>query len=417
VAVLTHQDLPKLDEHYAFSHQLEGTSASNCTYIVEVEKAIDNLVKSGKLYANVQTTPATAPAVPVARRDSVPTTAIPRSPLDPDARMAQTMPSRHYSLHSMDNVRPSQSYANLHSYYANQRAGQRTPDDDIQLMQMKRRLAHQRDGKTLPSEYSSTGTSNANSASSSLILDTSITGSDPIHSPLALSEVMDDPYSNRRRRLRLGSASFDGLVGINEADLTPRAGPQTAGVIGNRTSPPAAYDPFSTEFGQVAREQREHDRRLREQRSRTDSNPAESPSPRSATFSLFSSESTQTNTTTASSPESSPLKTSKPSLPASKIAPIGTKRSSGSLNSNDSDNARSLQPPVAAPAASPAITTSANDNDKWNVFSGGWGAPFGSDNYHPRSATTESSSQKTIWGSNPKGLGMTVGSGSVDVWG
>ena len=24
VAVLTHQDLPKLDEHYAFNHQLEG---------------------------------------------------------------------------------------------------------------------------------------------------------------------------------------------------------------------------------------------------------------------------------------------------------------------------------------------------------------------------------------------------------
>jgi hypothetical protein len=389
----------------------------------EVEKAIDNLVKSGKLYANVPAASVTAPVPQAARRDSVPTSAIPRSPLDSnDARMAQTMPSRHYSLHSIDNVRSSQSYANLHSYYANQRAGQRTPDDDVQLLQLKRRIALQRDGKTLPSEYSSTGTSNANSASSSLILDTSITGSDPVHSPMALSEVMDDPYSNRRRRFRLGSASFDGLVGINEADLTPRAGPQTAGVIGvpqgNRTSPPTAYDPFATEFGQVAREQRDHDRRLREQRSRTDSNPAESPSPRSATFSLFSAESTQTNTnTTASSPESSPLKTSKPSLPASKIAPIGTKRSNGSLNSENGDNQRSVQPPVSAPLPSPQVTNASNENDKWNVFSGGWGTPFGNESYHPRSATTESTSTKTIWGSNPKGLGMTVGSGSVDVWG
>jgi hypothetical protein len=357
-----------------------------------------------------------------------------------DARMAQTVPSRHYSIHSVDNVRPSQSYANLHSYYTSARAGQRTPDDDIQLMQMKRRMQlQQRDGK---SEYStSNGTSNTGSASSSLILDTSMSSVDPVHSPLALSEVMDDPYSNRRRRFRLGSASFEGLVGISETDLTPRGGPQTAGVIGSRTSPTATFDPFSTEFGQVAREQREHDRRVREQRSRGDSNPAtttnpgivnaESPSPRSATFSLFSSESTQTNTnTTASSPESSPLKTTKPSLPggSSKIAPIGTKRSSGSLNSDNSvDNTRahlqmssaSVNPPLPSPHIATPTSAAATD-DKWNVFSGGWGTPFvsGNDAYHSRSATTDSTGQKGgIWGSNPKGLGMTVGSGSVDVWG
>jgi len=393
---------------------------------IEVEKAIDNLVKSGKLYANVQSAPA-APVPQVAsRRDSVPAmNTIPRSPLDSsDVRMAQTIPSRHYSLHSMDNVRPSQSYANLHSYYASQRASQRTPDDDLQLLQMKRRIALQRDSKPLPSDYpTSNTTSHTGSASSSLILDTSMTGPDVVQSPMALSEVMDDPYSNRRRRFRLGSASFETLGGITEADLTPRAGPQTAGIIGSRTSssPVATFDPFSTEFAQVAREQREHDRRIRDQRSRGDSNPAESPSPRSATFSLFSAESTQTNTTTASSPEASPLKANKPSLPSSKIAPIGTKRSSGSLNSENSDNVRNnlqMSAPISAPLPSPHIATPSNDTDKWNVFSGGWGTPFvGNDTYHSRSATGESNPQKGIWGSNPKGLGMTVGSGSVDVWG
>jgi hypothetical protein len=336
--------------------------------------------------------------------------------------MTQTIPSRHYSIHSVDNVRPSQSYGNLHAYYASQRSSQRTPDDDIQLMQLKRRMA-QRDNKTLPTDYSnSNGTSNTGSASSSLILDTSIAGSDPLHSPLALSEVMDDPYSSRRRRFRVGSTSFEGLVGISEADLTPRAGPQTAGIIGSRTSPTTTFDPFSSEFAQ-AREQRDHDRRLREQRSRGESNTAESPSPKSATFSLFSSESTQTNTnTTASSPESSPLKTTKPTLPSSKIAPIGTKRSSGSLKSDNSDNVRShLQMSAStqnAPLPSPHFATpTTNDSDKWNVF-GGWGTPFVSnEQYHSRSATTDSTSQKGIWGQNPKGLGMTVGSGSVDVWG
>lgn len=367
---------------------------------------------------------APVPQIP-ARRDSVPAmSSIPRSPMDSgEARMTQTIPSRHYSVHSVDNVRPSQSYVNLHSYYANQRAGQRTPDDDLQLMQLKRRMALQRDNKTLPSEYSnSNGTSNTGSASSSLILDTSIAGNDPLHSPMALSEVMDDPYASRRRRFRLGSASFDGLVQISEADLTPRAGPRTAGIIGSRTSPTATFDPFSTEFSQVAREQ-DHDRRLREQRSHGDSNPAESPSPRSATFSLFSSESTQTNATTTSSPESSPLKTTKPSLAGSKIAPIGTKRSSGSLKSDNGDNARiHLQmsaPAQNAPLPSPRVATPiSNDSEKWNVFSGSWAPPFvGNETYRSRSATTDTASQKAIWGSNPKGLGMTVGSGSVDVWG
>ena len=364
---------------------------------------------------------------------------IPRSPMDTnELRMSQTIPTRHYSIHSVDNVRPSQSYANLHSYYTNARAGQRTPDDDIQLMQMKRRMQLQRDGKQISDYSASNGTSNTGSASSSLILDTSMSSIDPAHSPLALSEVMDDPYSSRRRRFRLGSASFEGLVGISETDLTPRAGPKTAGVIGSRTSPTATFDPFSTEFGQVAREQREHDRRIREQRSRGEFNAVttsasgnvESPSPRSATFSLFSSESTQTNTnTTASSPESSPLKTTKPALPGgnNKIAPIGTKRSSGSLNSdNGVDNTKShlqmssatINPSLPSPHI-PTPASAAND-DKWNVFSGGWETPFVSSNdtYHSRSATTDSTGQKVgIWGTNPKGLGMTVGSGSVDVWG
>ena len=333
-----------------------------------------------------------------------------------DVRMPQTIPSRHYSMHSVDNIRPSQSYVNLHSYYTSQRAGQRTPDDDVQFLQLKRRIAHERGNKQ--SEYSnSNGTSNTGSASSSLILDTSINGNDSVHS---LSDVIDDPYANRRRRFRLGSASFEGLVGISEADLTPRAGPQTAGVIGSRTSPATTFEQFPIEFGQVAREQRDNDRRFREQRTHGDSNPAESPSPRSATFSLFSSESTQTTTTTtASSPENSPLKTTKPSLPACKIAPIGTKRSSGSLNSEKSDNSRAhLQRSSPAPLPTPHVATPTNnDGDKWNVFSGGWGAPFGNETYHSRSATTDSTSQKGIWGSNPKGLGMAVGSGSVDVWG
>jgi len=411
----------------------------------EIDKAIDNLVKSGKLYSSVSSAPIIAPVpqAPVTtRRDSVPATmgGMPRSPLDTssDVRMTQTTPSRHFSIHSMDNVRPSQSYANLHSYYASQRAGQRTPEDDLQLLQLKRRAAlqqqqQQRDGKPLPSEYSSTATSNTGSASSSLILDTSLSATDPMHSSLALSDVIDDPYAARRRRFRLGSASFDGLVGISENELTPRVGVQTPGIIGSgsisaaKTSPTTTFDPFATEFSAAQVTSRDHDRRIREQRSRGESTAAESPSPRSATFSLFSSESTQTNTNTiSSSPESSPLKTHKPSLPpASKIAPIGTKRSSGSLKSDKSDKlasqaTTSVPSQNTFPLPSPHITSAANaDTDKWSVFSGGWGTSFvtGNDTFHTRSATTDSTSQKAIWGTNPKGLGMAVGGGSVDVWG
>jgi len=385
-------------------------------------------------------------------------------------------------------MRGSQSHANLHSYYASQRAaGQRTPDDEYSgKANRSRGYVHQ---QSLPlslgsakSDYNSNTTSNAGSASSSLILDTSL-NSAPIdsagmHSPLpsgltGLSEI-DDAYSSRRRRFRLGSASIEGLIGISEADLTPR-GPATAGVIGSRTSPTSTFDPFATEFGAVNRitqrgapsiNERYDTRGIpSEQRNRAESaatrnepgpgngngGNAESPSPRSATFSLFSSDSTtQTNNTTASSsPETSPLKTSKGSVVPAKIAPIGTKRSSGSLNSDNSDGfapqsagpqqsyamppsaGSSIRGPMSAPLqslTSPRITTPTAQDDKWNVFSGGWGTPFvsavgnsqgnnGANEFHSRSATGDTSNgQKGIWGGNTKGLGMTVGSG-VDVRG
>ena len=76
---------------------------------------------------------------------------------------------------------------------------------------------------------------------------------------------------------------------------------------------------------------------------------------------------------------------------------------------------------MSAPAQNAPLPTSHvatptnNDAENWNVL-GGWGF-VGDERYHSRSATTDSTSQKGIWGSNPKGLGMTVGSGSVDVWG
>jgi hypothetical protein len=351
------------------------------------------------------------PPQPTSRRDSVPV--IPRSPLDASESRLPA-PNRHFSMHSLDNVRPSQSYGNLHSYYTSQRAGQRTPDDDLSMLQMKRRVPL---GKQ---EYASAGSSSTGSASSSLILDTSVATE---HS-MTFSEVMDDAYLNRRRRFRMGSASFEGLVGINESDMTPRA-PKTAGIIGmqNKPSQTQTFDPFATSFASVTEQ-----RRLREQRSRGDSNSvtqAESPSPRSATFSLFSSESTQTNPTTTSSPESSPSKTAKPFVPTSKIAPIGTKRSSGSLNTDASETKLPGQTPTPQPVAT-ALPAPLAETDKWNMFSGGWCVSLGGNNtngtnpadgYRGRTATSDSS-QKRIWeNNNSKGLGMTVGSGSVDVWG
>jgi hypothetical protein len=127
-------------ESSAFSSQYE-----------EVDRAIDNLVKSGKMFGGMP-----------GRRDSLPLMGGPRTyPEDlgdgdrrarsnvnlvPDPRMGGPhMPQRHHSgtTNEFDQMR-SQSASNLQNFYANQRYQPR-PNEAEQMMQAKRRMAAQRE--------------------------------------------------------------------------------------------------------------------------------------------------------------------------------------------------------------------------------------------------------------------------------
>lgn len=118
----------------------------------EVDRAIDNLVKSGKMFA------------PTGRRDSMPIMGASRGFADYgeklllllalsrfhrltclpklDPRMGGPM-MRHHSLSEYEPIRPHPA-SNLQSYYANQRFAPR-PSEAEQMLQQKRRMAAQRE--------------------------------------------------------------------------------------------------------------------------------------------------------------------------------------------------------------------------------------------------------------------------------
>ncbi|OJJ80268.1 uncharacterized protein ASPGLDRAFT_135351 [Aspergillus glaucus CBS 516.65] len=94
----------------------------------EVDRAVDNLVKSGKLW--------NAP-----RRDSMPLM-MGRPYADYDSRIASAMASRHHSISEFDGARPHPP--NTQGFYTPQRF-QNRPNEVEQMMQAKRRMAAQRE--------------------------------------------------------------------------------------------------------------------------------------------------------------------------------------------------------------------------------------------------------------------------------
>jgi hypothetical protein len=106
--------------------QREDTPAFSSQFD-EVDRAVDNLVKSGKLW--------TAP-----RRDSMPLM-MGRPYADYDTRIASAMASRHHSISEFDGARP---HPNNQGFYTPQRF-QGRPNEVEQMMQAKRRMAAQRE--------------------------------------------------------------------------------------------------------------------------------------------------------------------------------------------------------------------------------------------------------------------------------
>ncbi|KAL9612676.1 MAG: hypothetical protein Q9167_002758 [Letrouitia subvulpina] len=324
--------VPQQEEDTAFHSQIE-----------EVDRAIDNLSKSGKLFS-----------LP-ARRDSMPLMAGPRTFSEfgefgqcnyaalltelSDPRMGG-IPQRHHSISDYDQIRPH-SGSNLQNFYAMQRHQPR-PNEAEQMMQAKRRMAAQRERELR--NYHQEQQYNRNVSSQNK--------SDRAISPNAMNEEDRRELIARQHRALYGNESgllFESSKATDDSH-TPRLGNQSAGTsnsaTGGRGTSPRTFDPYIMGQGQVqgqgqtevveaanqvnTSEQGQHNTssgpspKPQQERSRGTSN--SSPASNNQNFSLFESATQQTGQNAASSPGGSPPRQGKPSAPNSGgVAPIGTR--------------------------------------------------------------------------------------------
>ncbi|KAJ5223447.1 hypothetical protein N7468_007989 [Penicillium chermesinum] len=166
----------------------------------EVDRAIDNLVKSGKLW--------NAP-----RRDSMPMM-MGRPYPDYDPRMAGGGPQRHHSISEFEGSRMHPSGGNVQGFYASQRyqghqghqgsqgppGPQGRPNEVEQMMQAKRRMAAQRERELR--NYHQEQQYNR-----SLLAEMSASKSDRSVSPAAVSEESRRDLLARQHRALYGNES------------------------------------------------------------------------------------------------------------------------------------------------------------------------------------------------------------------
>lgn len=175
------------DDSPAFSSQFD-----------EVDRAIDNLVKSGKLW--------NAP-----RRDSMPMM-MGRPYPEYDPRMGG--PQRHHSVSEFENNPRTHPSGNAQGFYASQRYQGRTNEVD-QMMQAKRRMAAQRERELR--NYHQEQQYNR-----SLLAEMSASKSDRSLSPAAMSEEgRRDLLARQHRALQAATPSSAGVRGSSPRAVDP----------------------------------------------------------------------------------------------------------------------------------------------------------------------------------------------------
>ncbi|KAJ5619196.1 hypothetical protein N7510_003180 [Penicillium lagena] len=189
----------------------------------EIDRAIDNLVKSGKLW--------NAP-----RRDSMPMMmGRPYSDYDP---RVPSGPQRHHSISEFDGSRMPPS-GNLQGFYASQRY-QGRPNEVEQMMQAKRRMAAQRERELR--NYHQEQQYNR-----SLLAEMSAAKSDRSVSPAAVSEESRRDLLARQHRALYGNESPAFFPPGTLSDDNSRADSQggaTPSSAGARGASPRSVDPF-----------------------------------------------------------------------------------------------------------------------------------------------------------------------------
>ncbi|KAL1639706.1 hypothetical protein SLS58_007604 [Diplodia intermedia] len=379
------------DDGAAFASQIE-----------EVERAIENLYKSGKMpmFGGAGGVPGMPPVPGVPRRDSMP-------PMGgrpyggefgKNPRMAGSQ--RHHSVSDYDGIR-SNSAQNLQGYYANQRFAPR-PNETDQMMQAKRRMAAQRE-RDLRNYHQE------QQYNRSVLSDISGAKSDRSMSPNAMSEDERRELIARQHRALYGENS------TIYADGTPRQPSQDARVatsLAGRGPSPLAFDPFSMQSGgdpavqMPARDGKDANAGAQRSRANSTSSPS---SNHNASFSLFENAQQSSRTSTSSPTGGSPPRGGMKSGGSTGVAPIGTRPTQAAGQAaNPALNKRSTTP-LPSPlsfgftasdqqgnerAASTSSNPSSSITDKGTVAGLGWGSNSG------------------VWGSSKSSLGV-----QASVWG
>ncbi|KAK0730310.1 hypothetical protein B0H67DRAFT_475446 [Lasiosphaeris hirsuta] len=387
------------EEPAAFAHQLE-----------EVDRALDNLVKSGKMFAMSGG----------GRRESLPPVTGPaRTRPDFDGRSSTGPGSRPHSAADYGDARGPHQSSNLQNFYATQRhQSSRGSNEAEQMMQAKRRMAAQRE-RELRNYHQEQQYNRKLSSSASY---GSTAKSDRALSPGSMSEEDRRKLIAQQRSALYREGSFAEAPGYVDETGTSRPG-LPAGPAALRGHSPLTYDygrapPSHPEGISQAAAEGGHGQGSQSagpnERSRANSNSSPQSNP-AGTKGMFDAPGQQSSRTSASSPGGSPPRGSG-GAPGNKpgqgsVAPIGTRPSVSNAPTNPALNKRSTTP-LPSPLSQ---GYSATGNDDGN------GAGIGSQQ-GPSSATTESANVGLSgWGGRPNGWGSKSGLGvqaSVSsVWG
>ncbi|RAL64868.1 hypothetical protein DID88_001464 [Monilinia fructigena] len=320
--------------------QREDSTAFS-TQIEEVDRAIDNLVKSGKMF--------NLPAG--GRRDSMPLVGPSRTfPEQFDPRMTAG-PPRHHSVSDFGDARPY-SGSNLQSFYNNQRhQPSRGANEAEQVMQAKRRMAAQRERELR--NYHQEQQYNR----------TEILGGKPdrIASPGGgMNEEERRELIARQRSALYGEGpAFNAENGGFDENGTPR--PTTQGSTSQALNAPPVKEKTQISRALLSAISPINTTAQAPGKQRSRANSTSSPSSNPTSFSLFESAAQQSSRTSTSSPGGSPPRQGG-KAGAGGVAPIGT-RPSGQA-ANPALNKRSTTPlpsPLSYGYAANDSTTESKD--------------------------------------------------------
>ncbi|KAH6630561.1 hypothetical protein B0J18DRAFT_105138 [Chaetomium sp. MPI-SDFR-AT-0129] len=365
------------EEAAAFTHQLE-----------EVDRAIDNLVKSGKMFGGAGGRQGRPPAGPG---------------------------SRPHSVADFGDARGGHQGSNLQNFYANQRhQSSRGSNEAEQMMQAKRRMAAQRERELRnyhqEQQYNRT-----------VLADMSYGNSKPDRtmSPGSLSDEDRRKLIAQQRSALYGEGPYPEGAGLGDEAGAPRPGlpgPQ-GGPAGFRGHSPLAYEygrapPAHSDVGAPASADGAQGPQSAGPNEQARANNNASPQSNPGSKGVYDASGIQQSSrTSVSSPGGSPPRQGAPGSKPSQgsVAPIGTRPSVSGPSPNASINKQSTTP-LPSPLGQGYKAPGSDEGGAPTSI-----APSNSSTAAPEGANVG----LTGWGARPNGWGSKPGLGGVQasVWG